>query len=341
MQYRTLGKTGLQVSVVGFGGIPIQRIEGTQVRPLMEKLVEKGVNYIDTARGYTVSEEYLGEALEGLRDRFILATKSMARSYEAMANDIETSLRNLRTDYIDIYQLHNIKTEADFALAFSDEGAVAAIRDAIRDGKVGHLGATAHSVESFEKLLTYPEIETIMFPYNIVESQGEAMMARAAEQNVGFIAMKPLAGGNIADGTLAMRYILQNPHCTLAIPGMATLEEIEQNTAAAAITGPLTPDEQAAVNAVRAELSGNFCRRCGYCAPCTVGIDIPSMFLFEGYLKHYDLADWAKTRYAASKATASACIGCGKCEERCPYNLPIREKLRQVAALFEPNSTAQ
>ena len=192
----------------------------------MERLVEKGVNYIDTARGYTVSESYLGEALSGgLREKFILATKSMSRGYADMARDIGISLSNLRTDYIDLYQLHNIKSDADFELAFSAEGAVAAIQDAIRAGKVGHLGATAHSVDSFERLLSYPEIETIMFPYNIVESQGEALMERAAAQNVGVIAMKPLAGGNITDGTLAMRYILQNKTCTLAIPGMATLED--------------------------------------------------------------------------------------------------------------------
>lgn len=251
MQYRILGKTGLKVSAVGFGGIPIQRIDARGTRALMERLVEKGVNYIDTARGYTVSESYLGEALSGgLREKFILATKSMSRGYADMARDIGISLSNLRTDYIDLYQLHNIKSDADFELAFSAEGAVAAIQDAIRAGKVGHLGATAHSVDSFERLLSYPEIETIMFPYNIVESQGEALMERAAAQNVGVIAMKPLAGGNITDGTLAMRYILQNKTCTLAIPGMATLEEIEQNTTAAEQDGPLTPEELAACEAM-------------------------------------------------------------------------------------------
>ena len=293
------------------------------------------MKYIDTARGYTVSESYLGEALSGgLREKFILATKSMSRGYADMARDIGISLSNLRTDYIDLYQLHNIKSDADFELAFSAEGAVAAIQDAIRAGKVGHLGATAHSVDSFERLLSYPEIETIMFPYNIVESQGEALMERAAAQNVGVIAMKPLAGGNITDGTLAMRYILQNKTCTLAIPGMATLEEIEQNTAAAEQDGPLTPEELAACEAIRAGLSGNFCRRCGYCAPCTVGIDIPGIFTLENYLKHYDLADWARSRYESQTARAGDCIGCGKCEARCPYELPIREKLKGVAKAF-------
>ena len=336
MQYRILGKTGLRVSAVGFGGIPIQRIDAAGTRELLEYLAGQGVNYIDTARGYTVSEEYIGAALEGaLREKYILATKSMARSYEDMARDIDISLKNMRTDHIDLYQLHNIKTDADFALAFSDKGAVAAIMDAVKAGKVRHFGATAHSADSFAKLLAYPEVEAVMFPYNIVESQGEALMERATAQNIGVIAMKPLAGGNITDGTLALRYILQNKNCTLAIPGMATLEEARQNVRAAEIEGPLTEEERAMVQTVRAQLSGNFCRRCGYCAPCSAGIDIPTLFTFENYLKHYDLADWARGRYAAMGAKAGDCIGCGVSETRCPYDLPIREKLKGVAAAFE------
>ncbi len=335
MQYRALGKTGLRVSAVGFGGIPIQRIDAAGTRVLMELLAEKGVNFIDTARGYTVSESYLGEALSGgLRERFFLATKSMARDRESMARDIETSLCQLKTDHIDLYQLHNIKTDADFELAFSERGAVTAIEDAMRAGRVRHLGASAHSAKSFERLLGYPQIETIMFPYNIVENQGEALMARAAAQGVGVIAMKPLAGGNITDGTLALRYVLQNPNCAVAIPGMASPDEAVANVAAAEIEGPLTPEELAACEAIRTELSGSFCRRCGYCAPCTAGIDIPSVFVLENYVKHYDLADWARARYEAAPVKASACVGCGLCEARCPYELPIREKLRAAARTF-------
>ncbi|MEG1068723.1 MAG: aldo/keto reductase [Ruthenibacterium sp.] len=336
MQYRMLGKTGLNVSAIGFGGIPIQRITAEETAKLFPILMEHGVNYIDSARGYTVSEEFIGAALtqHHCRDKFILATKSMSRSYDDMARDIDISLHNFNTETIDLYQLHNIKTDADFALAFSDKGAVAAIEDAIKAGKIGHLGATAHSADSFKKLLTYPQIETIMFPYNIVERQGEALMAQAKAQNVGVIAMKPLAGGNLTNGTLAMRYILQNENCTLAIPGMAAAAEILQNTAAAEDIAPLSDAEQAEIEQTRKDLTGNFCRRCGYCAPCTVGIDIPTCFTMESYLRNYGLADWAKSRYATFAAKASACIACGECEKRCPYDLPIREKLKQVAAAF-------
>ena len=179
--------------------------------------------------------------------------------------------------------------------------------------------------------------ETISGDVHIGGGETDAMrlIARAAQQNVGFIAMKPMAGGNLTDGTLALRYILQNPGVTLAIPGMAEVPEVEENARAAEALSPLTQAEQEKIAVIRKELSGNFCRRCGYCAPCTVGIDIPSCFLFEGYLKRYDLAQWAKERYSGMKVKASACIGCGKCEARCPYELPIREKLKAVAAAFE------
>lgn len=333
MEYRILGKTGLRVSRIGFGGIPIQRIDAEGTRALMQALVEKGVNYIDTARGYTVSEEYLGYGLEGIRDKFVLATKSMSRDKESMARDIEISLANLRTDYIDLYQLHNPKLE-ELDVIFSENGAIQALREAKAAGKIGHIGITAHSAAVFEKALEYDEIETVMFPYNIVESQGEELIARCREKNVGFICMKPLAGGAIEDGRLALRYILANDNVTVAIPGMAEVKELEQNLAAAEDTSPLTEEEKAAFEKVRAELGQNFCRRCNYCAPCAAGINIPSVFLFQGYLRRYGLAGWARERYATLPVKASACVQCGACETRCPYQLPIRQMMAEAAKDF-------
>ena len=333
MEYRILGKTGLRVSRIGFGGIPIQRIDAEGTRALMQALVEKGVNYIDTARGYTVSEEYLGYGLEGIRDKFVLATKSMSRDKESMARDIEISLANLRTDYIDLYQLHNPKLE-ELDVIFSENGAIQALREAKAAGKIGHIGITAHSAAVFEKALEYDEIETVMFPYNIVESQGEELIARCREKNVGFICMKPLAGGAIEDGRLALRYILANDNVTVAIPGMAEVKELEQNLAAAEDTSPLTEEEKAAFEKVRAELGQNFCRRCNYCAPCAAGINIPSVFLFQGYLRRYGLAGWARERYATLPVKASACVQCGACETRFPYQLPIRQMMAEAAKDF-------
>lgn len=330
MEYVTLGKTGLKVSRMGLGGIPIQRIDAEGTKSLLHKLADQGVNYIDTARGYTVSEEYLGYALEGIRDKFVLATKSMARTKESMAADIEKSLHNLRTDYINLYQVHNPSMEQlEHVLAAG--GALEALQEAKAAGKIGHIGLTAHSTEVFARALELDWVETIMFPYNIVESQGEELIAKCKEKNIGFIDMKPLAGGAIEDGTLALRYVCSNPDVTVVIPGMAEIRELDENMAACSDSTPLTEEELKKMEEVRAQLGNDFCRRCNYCAPCTVGINIPSVFLFAGYLQRYDLADWAKERYSTLKVKASACIGCGKCEPRCPYHLPIREKLKVCA----------
>lgn len=333
MEYRILGKTGLKISRLGFGGIPIQKIDADGTKVLMQTLLEAGVNFIDTARGYTVSEEYLGQALEGIREQFVIATKSMARTKDAMARDIDISLRNLRTEYIDLYQIHN-PTPEQLAQVISPGGALEALLEARQAGKIGHIGVTAHSLEVFESALSLPWVETVMFPYNIVENQGEALMRRCTEQNVGFIDMKPLAGGAIEDAALALRYIVSNPDVTVVIPGMAAPEEAEQNIAAVCNNAPLSPEEQAKIQAIRDQLGTNFCRRCNYCQPCTAGISIYSVFLMDGYLSRYGLEDWARARYKAMDKKASDCIGCGVCETRCPYHLPIREMMKQAIAKF-------
>ena len=333
MQYRELGKTGLKISTLGFGGIPIQRIDAAGTKVLMHKLVEAGVNYIDTARGYTVSEAYLGEALEGIRDKFVLATKSMARTEEAMAADVQTSLTNLRTDYIDLYQIHN-PTLAQLDQVCAPGGALEALFAAREAGKIGHIGLTAHSAEVFEKALELDWVETVMFPYNIVENQGEELIQKCAEKNIGFIVMKPLAGGAIEDATLALRYICANSNISVVIPGMADPKELEQNLVAVSDTAPLSPAELEKMEAIRKELGTNCCRRCNDCAPCAAGIAIPNVFLFDGYFSRYGLAEWAKDRYSAMAKKASDCIGCGICETRCPYNLPIRQMMKQAAEKF-------
>lgn len=333
MEYVTLGKTGLRIARLGFGGIPIQRIDAEGTRALVLKMREMGVNFIDTARGYTVSEEYLGHALQGVRADFVIATKSMSRDKAGMARDIEQSLHNLKTDYIDLYQVHNASVEQLKTVA-APGGALEALQEAKAAGKIGHIGVTAHAVEAFEYALTLDWVETVMFPYNIVESQGEDLIARCREREIGFIDMKPLAGGAIEDAALAIRYILNNPAVSVVIPGMATAEELAQNVAAADNTAPLTADEQTAIAAIREALGTQFCRRCNYCAPCTVGIGIPSVFLFDGYLSRYGLENWARERYATMAVKASACVECGVCETRCPYNLPIRQMLKAAAEKF-------
>ena len=333
MEYKVLGKTGLKISQMGFGGIPIQRIDAEGTKKLIRRLMEAGVNYIDTARAYTVSEEYLGYALEGIREKFVLATKSTARTKKAMAQDIDISLQKLNTDYIDLYQIHN-PSEAELAQVIAPGGALEALLEAKEAGLIGHIGITLHSAKLFAMAVEYDWVETIMFPYNIVETQGEELIRLCGERNIGFIAMKPLAGGAIDDATLALRFICQNPHVSVVIPGMAAVEEISQNIAAVANESPLSPEEMEGMDKIRKFLGGNFCRRCNYCAPCSAGIPIPAVFLMEGYYSRYHLEQWAIERYAGLPKKAGDCIDCGACEPRCPYNLPIREMLKKTKDIF-------
>ncbi len=335
MEYITFGKTGLKISRVGFGGIPIQKNDAESSTALIRSLVEHGVNYIDTARGYTVSEQLIGDAMAtlGVRDQFVLATKSMARTRDAMAADIDVSLKNLRTDHIALYQVHNANME-QLATVCAEGGALEALLEAKKQGKIGHIGLTAHSLAVFEKALELDWVETIMFPYNIVETQGEELIARCAEKNIGFIAMKPLAGGAIEDADIAMRFICANPAVSVVIPGMYCGKEVEQNVNASCNKSGLSSCEMEKIAEIRRELGTNFCRRCNYCQPCTAGISISSVFLFGGYLERYGLEDWARDRYAALPVKAGACVDCGECESRCPYELPIREMLKKYATAF-------
>jgi len=335
MNYVTLGKTGLRAAEVSFGGIPIQRSDAANTMAVVDRLEQYGINYIDTARGYTVSEEYLGAALEGRRDKFILATKSMSRDRAGMERDIGISLDHLHTEYIDLYQIHNLPMK-EWDRVFGPGGAFEALTAARAAGKIGHIGATAHSLDVLRRLVEEKSdvIETLMFPYNLVEVHGHDVLKLAREKGIGTIAMKPLAGGNLDDWNLALRFIAASGVIDISIPGMGSPEEVDRNADAAEHFSPLTAEESARIEQIRRELGSHFCRRCGYCAPCTVGIDIPGNFLMVNYLRKYGLSDWAKGRYDALAHHAGECVQCGACESRCPYELPIREMLRGVAKDF-------
>lgn len=332
MNYRILGKTGLKVSEVGFGGIPIQRVSPREAEVILHRALDLGINFFDTARAYTDSEVKLGAVLGKRRREAIIATKSMARSREGMESDLKKSLEALGTDYIDLYQLHNVKDEAALARALGPGGALEALKEAKKDGVIKHIGVTGHIKSFLLEALKTGEMETVQFPFNAVELVGaRELLELAGEMNCGVIVMKPLAGGALKNPGLALRFILEHPVSTV-IPGMDSLEQVEENVLAGSESKPLSAAERVALEAEAGSLGEAFCRRCEYCQPCPQGIDIPTVFLLDGYYTRYDLTDWARERYRGLKVGAGSCLQCGECEEKCPYSLPIRQMLADAAA---------
>lgn len=331
MKYRVLGRTGLKVSEIGFGGIPIQRVSAAEAELIVNRALDLGINFFDTARGYTDSEAKLGAVLRQRRNEAIIATKSMARTAKDMAADIRASLKDMGVDYIDLYQMHNIKHKAALAKVLGPGGALEALQQAREAGLIRHIGVTGHIKEFLLETMTIPEIETVQFPFNPVESNGvQELLELSGKTETGVIIMKPLAGGAIGNANLALRFVLEHPVSTV-IPGMDSLQQVEENVRASRTLSALSGEERNKLAEETAQLGAVFCRRCEYCHPCRQGIDIPTVFLFDGYYRRYNLQEWARDRYHALKATADQCNGCGDCEQRCPYSLPIRELLAEAA----------
>lgn len=334
MDYRVLGKTGLEVSTIGLGGIPIQKCTQAEADALIKACYANGINFIDTARGYTDSELKIGQAIKAYPDHFILATKSPEKTYAGMKAAIEISLKTLGVSTIHLYQCHFVKDLEQYGVITGEDGAYRALFEAKVEGKIKHIGITAHNKDVLSHALDSSLWDTVQFPYNFVETQGEAVFEKASQKNIGVIIMKPLAGGAIENAPLALKFILNNPNITSAIPGMNAPEQVVENTGVLNASIALTDAELKQIETFRERAGQNFCRRCGYCAPCPVGIDIPLMFTLEGYLTRYNLKDWAVSRYSQMTIKASDCIKCGACEPRCPYDLAIRDGLERVAETF-------
>jgi len=333
LQYAILGKTGLMVSRVGFGGIPIQQLKQEEANEIIDKALELGINFIDSARGYNESERLIGNALVGKREKVYLASKSMSKDKESMLKDVEGSLQDFRTGYIDLYQLHNITSLEELQRAMKSDGALTALKELKEKGIVKHIGITSHKLDIIVKALEIDDFETIQYPFSVIEQQAKELFNKAHEMGIGTIAMKPLAGGSLDDARAAIKYILEDSNMDCAIPGMDSIEQVIQNVGAADAI-KLTKEEKDELIKKASELGQTFCRRCGYCLPCPQRINIPLLFIFEGYYTRYDLVDWAVERYNGMEVKADACIKCGICEKRCPYELPIREMLERTKNVF-------
>ncbi len=321
----TLGRTDLRVKRIGFGGIPIQRLSKQEAVEVVAKALDAGVNFFDTSRIYTDSEEKMGAALRGHYNRIVIATKSYSRDAAGIAKDIETCLHTLGTDCIDLFQLHNISREEELQQVLGSGGALEGLEAAQKAGKIRYIGITGHKPWLLRKAVESYDFKTLQFPFNIIENACIAELIPVAQKKgIGTIAMKPVAGGALSRVDLNLRYILTNG-ADVAIPGMDKLEQIPQNFSVLDNLHPLNPEEMALLEKEKEEWSDNFCRRCEYCMPCPQGLNITFLHLLGVYYFRYDLKDWAWERIQSLPKKYQDCIGCLECVNKCPYNLDTPE----------------
>jgi len=335
MKSARLGKTGLQVSRIGFGGIPIQRLTEPEAIGVVRRCLELGVTFLDTATGYTTSEERIGKALDGRREGVVIATKTPARDRATALEHLNQSLRRLNVDVIDLWQLHNVSTFEAYEQVLGPGGALEAARQALEAGQVHHVGITSHSMDVALAAVTSGHFETVQFPFNFVTPEpAQKLVPLAQEHDVGFIAMKPMGGGILSDARLCIKFLLQFDG-VVPDPGIQRLAEIEE--IAAIVAGPweLTPQEWSAIEQIRAEMDTRFCRRCGYCEPCPQGVRISTVMNMQSFWQRMPAERLAAGWIAEAVAGAGACLECGECEDKCPYNLPIRDMLAENIAFYE------
>jgi predicted aldo/keto reductase-like oxidoreductase len=325
MKTRILGRTGLKVNVLGFGGIPIQRVNEDEAIQVVQRCYDLGMNYFDTARAYTVSEERIGKALEAVRNDVVLATKSGRRTKDAVLQELETSLINLRTDWIDIYQLHNISSSEVWEQVTSPNGALEALFHARDEGTIHHIGITSHNPTLLTEIVKDNIFETILIPYNYLATlPAEELLPLCRRMNVGTVIMKPFGGGAFSNIKTALKFLLGNQHVDVIVPGMQSLQEVDENVALASGSYALNVEERALIEQDRTELGSEYCRGCNYCQPCQQEIPISFVLRTETqFLKRMGWSPRLDQRLQHAKTTVPTCLHCGECESRCPYHLPI------------------
>jgi predicted aldo/keto reductase-like oxidoreductase len=338
MKTTRLGKTELQVSRVGFGGIPIQRLTEAEAIKVVQRCLDLGVTFLDTANAYTTSEERIGKALADSaiqREQVVIATKTGARGKAGAQEHLELSLKHLQTDYVDLWQFHGVSTFEAYEQVLAPGGAMEAAQQALDEGKVKHIGVTSHSMDVALKMVPSGHFETIQFPFNFVTSEpAEELLPLAQKHDVGFIAMKPFAGGMLDNANLGIKYLLQFDN-VVPDPGVEASAEIEEIVGIVSGDWELTPQEQQEIDRIRAEVGTRFCRRCEYCQPCPEGVRISSVMNLRSFWKRFATESLTTGWIARGMESARNCVECGECEEKCPYHLPIREMIVENLAFYD------
>jgi predicted aldo/keto reductase-like oxidoreductase len=356
MQKRRLGRTNLQVSVVGFGGIPIVQSSISDAVRMLRRAYDLGINYFDTARAYGNGEEKYGLALAEIRDNVVIATKTHQRTREDAARaGLKQSLRNLRTDRIDIVMLHGIDDEKTLEQATGNEGSLSALKEARSQGKLDFIGMSGHRPLVLAKAIRTGEFDVILVPFNIINREAsEELFSLAKELDIGVVVMKPFGGINLSfaaremwaervpekaefthilgEGSLkaerCLRYVLAHDVHTM-VPGFSSLEEVESAAKVGNEFTGLTEQEKTDFKFGKLP-PAPFCRECGLCLPCPDGVNIPLILGLDKYYSFFGIRNWSREVYERLSTKVDSCSKCMKCEPKCPYKLPIIEMLNQA-----------
>ena len=345
MQKRTLGKTGWEISVISFGAIKLPSISRKDCETLLNRAIDSGINYVDTADCYGDSEEKIGRALGGRRKEFYLSTKVDERDGSGVRKKLERSLRRLRTECIDLLIFHDVR-DHEYDRIF-DSGGLETLERAKEEGKILEIGISIHhSLRMMRKAVESGVFSALMVAFSALDEDRltSDLLPMAHKTGVGLIAMKPLAGGRLSDhpsfprkdrfnkgeslAQISLRYVISNPNITCAIPGMMHPHELNENLQVGRRPRELTVEEIKVLMECVGEAGKGFCRNCGYCLPCPEGVPIPDIFRFKGYHDRYDLKEWAREQYRSIAVKADACSGCEQCMELCHYGVSIPENLK-------------
>ncbi len=334
MRKITLGKTGITVPQNAFGALPIQRVDTATAVKLLRGAYEGGMRFFDTARAYSDSEEKMGEAfgmIEGMREKIYISSKTMAKTPEKFWEDLETTLRNLKTDYLDIYQFHCV---SQCYKPGDGTGMYEAMEEAKRQGKIRHIGITAHLIGVAEEIVESGLYETLQFPFCYLATDRDIALVRAAEKaDMGFIAMKGLSGGLLTNSDACMAFMSQ--YNALPIWGIQREEELAQWLSFFDKEVTMTDEMAAFIEEDRQNLMGDFCRGCGYCMPCTVGIQINNCARMSQLIRRAPSENFLSEEWQANMMQIEDCVDCGLCKSRCPYELDTPNLLRKNLADYK------
>ena len=329
MEKVKFGKTGLLVSKIAIGGIPIMRVTRTEAAHLVREAIGLGINFVDTAHGYADSEEKIGEAIKGMRrEDLVIASKSPANDKKAFNEHLDLSLKRLGVDYIDIYQFHNISTEAKRDAIFSPGGAMEGLEEAIKAGKVRFPAFSSHSIPMAMELMKGGKFVSVQLPFNYIDcAAAEEAVPLAKKLGMGFIAMKPMGGGLLDNARLAFRYLGQFDSI-VPDPGIEKLEEIREIVKISEENKTLSEEDKNEIEKQRTEFGSSWCHRCDYCQPCPQGIQISSALALKSALKRMP-PERARSMVGPALEKARTCTECGTCLSRCPYHLEIPVLLKE------------